>query len=161
MSYRKPLFGLIVFLVISVLLTWTIYLTLGRSVPGHTDKYSAVFTDVSGLQTGDDVRMAGVRVGRVEGIALDGTDAKVTFELQSDQVLYGNTVASVTYQNLIGQRYVGLSMGNFDDPRVLRPGSQIRCSTPSPRSISPDCSTDSSRCSACCGRTRSTTSPRP
>jgi phospholipid/cholesterol/gamma-HCH transport system substrate-binding protein len=125
MSYRKPLLVLVVFLIVSITLTWTVYITLERSVTGETDKYSAVFTDVSGLRVGDDVRMAGVRVGRVDAIDLDGTNAKVSFEVQHGQVLYGNTVASVTYQNLIGQRYLGLSMGDFGDPAVLRPGGQI------------------------------------
>ncbi len=125
MSYRRPLIWLIVFLVVSMLLTLTVYATLQRSVRGGVDHYSAVFTDVSGLRTGDDVRMAGVRVGRVDAIDLAGAAAKVTFEIQRDQALYGNTVASVTYQNLIGQRYVGLSMGDFGDPSALRPGAQI------------------------------------
>ncbi|MQY18839.1 MlaD family protein [Nocardia macrotermitis] len=125
MSYRKPLIWLIMFLTVSILLTWTVYITLARSVSGRTDSYSALFTDVSGLHSGDDVRMAGVRVGRVKTVALQGINAKVTFEVQHDQVLYGNTSASITYQNLIGQRYVGLSLGNYGDPKVLPPGGQI------------------------------------
>jgi phospholipid/cholesterol/gamma-HCH transport system substrate-binding protein len=125
MGYRRPLIVLILFLVVSMGLTWTVYVTLERGVSGDTDKYSAVFTDVSGLQTGDDVRMAGVRVGRVDGIDLDGIHAKVTFEVQRDQVLYTDTIASVTYQNLIGQRYLGLSLGDFGNRRPLRAGARI------------------------------------
>ncbi|WP_280262058.1 MlaD family protein [Nocardia wallacei] len=125
MSYRKPLIGLIVFLVVSIGLTWTMYVTLSRSVSGTTDSYSAIFTDVSGLHPGDDVRMAGVRVGRVQAVDLDGIRAKVTFEVQRDQKLYGNTVASVTYQNLIGQRYLGLSLRDLGDSKTLAPGGQI------------------------------------
>lgn len=47
MSYRKPLIGLIIFLVVSLTLTWTVFNTLQRSVNGSTKSYSAVFTDVS------------------------------------------------------------------------------------------------------------------
>ncbi|MBB5915416.1 phospholipid/cholesterol/gamma-HCH transport system substrate-binding protein [Nocardia transvalensis] len=125
MSYRKPLAGLILFLVVSIGLTWSMYVTLSRSVSGQTETYSAIFTDVSGLHAGDDVRMAGVRVGRVQAVDLDGVRAKVTFEVQRDQPVYGNTAASVTYQNLIGQRYVGLSLRDFGDPRKLPAGGQI------------------------------------
>ncbi|WP_067675380.1 MCE family protein [Nocardia miyunensis] len=125
MSYRKPLAWLIVFLAACVAATWTIYVTLARSVSGQTDTYSAIFTDVSGLHAGDDVRMAGVRVGRVTTVDLDGIHAKVTFAIQHRQKVYGNTAASITYQNLIGQRYVGLSLRAFGDPRVVRPGGQI------------------------------------
>ncbi|WP_067662490.1 MCE family protein [Nocardia miyunensis] len=132
MSYRKPLIGLAVFLAISLALTWTVLVTLQRSVQGSTKSYTAVFTDVSGLTVGDDVRMAGVRVGRVDSIALDGTLARVSFRVQDDQVMYGNTKASITYQNIIGQRYLGLSLGNYNDPRVLPNGGEIPLSHTEP-----------------------------
>ncbi|HEY9312242.1 MlaD family protein [Williamsia sp.] len=122
MSYRKPLIGLIIFLVISIALTWTVFNTLQRSVDGPSTAYSAVFSDVSGLGVGDDVRMAGVRVGRVDSIELDGLVAKVGFRVESDQKIYGNTKASITYENIIGQRYLGLSLGEFGDPSVMGGG---------------------------------------
>jgi len=125
MSYRRPLIRLSLFLVVCCALGWTVLVTLQRGVQGPTTSYSAVFTDVSGLRTGDDVRMAGVRVGRVDSIALDGTTAKVKFRIDSGQAVYGNTKASITYQNIIGQRYLGLSLGEFGDPRVLPAGSEI------------------------------------
>ena len=87
--------------------------------------YAAVFSDVFGLREGDDVRMAGVRVGRVEKIELQGDLAKVSFVVQSDQQLLGPTVASVTYQNIVGQRYLGLSLGNIGEPGPLPAGSVI------------------------------------
>ena len=110
MRYRKSLIGLAVFMAFATV-TWMVFATLQREVAGPTNSYSAVFTDVSGLAPGDDVRVAGVRVGRVDKIELVGTLAKVIFRVQRDQVLYTNTVASVTYQNIIGQRYLGLSAG--------------------------------------------------
>lgn len=125
MSYRKPLIGLSFFLVIAMTLTWMVYLTLQRGVAEETHSYEAVFTDVSGLRAGDDVRMAGVKVGRVASIAVDGTHARVGFEVTRDQTLYGNTLATVTYQNLIGQRYLGLAPDDFGSPEPLEPGAVI------------------------------------
>ncbi|MBY8857062.1 MCE family protein [Nocardia sp. CA2R105] len=125
MSYRRSLLVLVVFVVVSVLLSWTVIVTLERGVSGATTKYSAMFTDVSGLSTGDDVRMAGVRVGRVDSIELNGDLARVGFEIQRDQTLFGTTVVSVTYQNLIGQRYLGLSRGTRGSPAALRAGAVI------------------------------------
>lgn len=125
MSFRRSLAVLIVFLVVSTLVTWTVVVTLERGVSGATHRFSAMFTDVSGLRVGDDVRMAGVRVGRVESIGLAGTLARVGFSVQSDQTLYGNTTVSVTYQNLIGQRYLGLALGAGGSSTALRPGAQI------------------------------------
>lgn len=111
MSYRTPLIGLILFLLVSIALTWPVFVTLQRGVNGATTPYSAVFTDVSGLRVGDDVRMAGVRVGRVDSIELDETVARVAFRIETGQVVYENTQAAITYQNIIGQRYLGLSLG--------------------------------------------------
>jgi phospholipid/cholesterol/gamma-HCH transport system substrate-binding protein len=61
----------------------------------------------------------------VDHIDLDGSLAKVTFRIAKDQVLDRNTLATVTYQNIIGQRYLGLSPGAGDDRTPLTDGAQI------------------------------------
>lgn len=112
MKSSKALLGFSFFAVLATLLTYTIWSTLQRSVPGNTTSYSAVFTDVLGLRIGDDVRMAGVRVGRIDKI--DFTDnyiAKVDFQIEARQHLTDTTKALVRYQNLIGQRYLALAPG--------------------------------------------------
>lgn len=125
MKIRGPLIGLSLFMVVAVAVTWLVYATLRRDVAGPTTPYAAMFTDVYGLREGDDVRMAGVRVGRVDKIELQGKLAKVSFVVQNDQRLFGNTVASVTYQNIVGQRYVGLSLGQTGDTGPLPANSTI------------------------------------
>lgn len=125
MSYRKPLIGLSLFLVVATVASWMVVVTLRREVAGPTNTYSAIFTDVSGLHPGDDVRVAGVRVGRVDRVDLVGTQAKVTFRLQREQTLYDDTIASVTYQNIIGQRYLGLSEGTSQDRTPLADRSEL------------------------------------
>ncbi|TCK00749.1 MCE family protein [Nocardia alba] len=126
MSIRKPLIGFSIFALVSLLVTVVVWNTLARTVDGDTRKYTAIFTDVLGLRPGDDVRMAGVRVGKVETIELDGkNDAKVSFIVQSDQTLFNDTKALVRYQNLIGQRYVALTPGKTPSPKALESGSTI------------------------------------
>jgi phospholipid/cholesterol/gamma-HCH transport system substrate-binding protein len=125
MKFRGPLVGLTLFMVVALTLTWLVYVSLRRDVAGKTAPYTAVFSDVFGLREGDDVRMAGVRVGRVEKIDLDGRLARVSFVVQQEQHLFGNTVASVTYQNIVGQRYLGLSLGKEGNPDRLDPGATI------------------------------------
>jgi phospholipid/cholesterol/gamma-HCH transport system substrate-binding protein len=126
MGYSKPLIGFSLFAVVALVLTWTIWSTLERSVPGDTNKYTTYFSDASGLHKGDDVRMAGVRVGRVAEISLDRNRAEVTFELQTDQTIFSNTQASIRYQNLIGQRYLGLDLVEGSDQQELKPGSTLQ-----------------------------------
>lgn len=125
MSYRTPLIGVSLFVTVAFALLWMTFVTLDRRIDGDTHSYSAVFSDVSGLRAGDDVRMAGVRVGRVDGIELDGTLARVRFQVETDQKLYGDTKASITYQNVIGQRYLGLAKTDHGDPAELAPGAEI------------------------------------
>ncbi|OBI95798.1 MCE family protein [Mycobacterium asiaticum] len=125
MKFRGPLIGLTLFMIVAVTLTWLVYVSLRRDVGGKTSPYAAMFTDVYGLREGDDVRVAGVRVGRVEKVELDGRFAKVSFVLQQEQRVFGNTVASVTYQNIVGQRYLGLSLGHEGSTAQLPPGSTI------------------------------------
>ncbi|MGY1989165.1 MCE family protein [Mycolicibacterium fortuitum] len=121
-----PIVGFVIFVVVAVVLTTLVYGSLRRDTAGPTDAYSALFTDVTGLREGDDVRVAGVRVGRVDTVALDGDIARVMFRLQRDQQIYPHTVVSVRYQNIVGQRYLGL-LGGPRGPadRGLPPGSEL------------------------------------
>ncbi|WP_194832457.1 MCE family protein [Nocardia sp. XZ_19_369] len=131
MSIRKPLIGFGIFALVSILVTVVVWNTLARIVDGDTRSYSATFTDVLGLHEGDDVRMAGVRVGKIEKIELVRDPklrkqvAKVSFVVQRDQTLYDDTKALVRYQNLIGQRYVALAPGKASGPAPLQNNGSI------------------------------------
>ncbi|WP_063051841.1 MlaD family protein [Nocardia arthritidis] len=125
MKSAKALAGFSVFAVVAVALTFTIWSTLQRSVDGDTQRYSAIFSDVLGLRVGDDVRMAGVRVGRVDKIDFtDGYRAQVDFRIDERQHLTTTTKALVRYQNLIGQRYIALTPGR-EAGTVVAPGTRI------------------------------------
>ena len=126
MKLRKIAIGLIAFLLVTSVMTWLVYSTLEREVSGPTTAYSAEFTDVFGLRDGDDVRMAGVRVGRVMRVDLTaGNRAKVDFEVQNDQKLLANTEASIRYQTSVGQRYLDLYPGKTGETAPLPAGSVI------------------------------------
>src|SRR5262249_19275487 len=73
--------------------------------------YKALFTDVTGVLPGDDVRVAGVKVGRVTAVELapDGHTAQLSFTASIP--LTTMTLAKIRYRNLVGQRYVALSEG--------------------------------------------------
>jgi phospholipid/cholesterol/gamma-HCH transport system substrate-binding protein len=118
-----PLAKLLIFAAVTVVLTGLLAQTLGSWGPGGTT-YRARFTDVTGLLVGDDVRISGVRVGRVSGIDLAGTEAEVSFTVD-DQVPLATTVrAKIRYRNLVGQRYLAL-VAAPDGTQRLRPGGLI------------------------------------
>ena len=122
-----------IFTVVTVLLTGMLAATIVNASLGDTAAYHAIFSDVSGLNKGDDVRVAGVRIGQVDGIALvDNKNAEVTFELAADRKLPAATTASVKYRNLVGQRYISLGTDVGDPNAVLRPGTTIPLSRTQP-----------------------------
>ena len=59
---------LTIFMVVTSLATGLLVITIGNVSFGQSTDYKAVFTDVTGLNTGDDVRISGVRVGSVKSI---------------------------------------------------------------------------------------------
>ncbi|MFM9378107.1 MCE family protein [Gordonia sp. VNK21] len=124
-SIRKPLLGFSIFAVVALLLTYLIWSTLERTIDGPTGDFTTTFNDASGLSVGDDVRMAGVRVGRVQSIDLDGDTAKVSFSVLNDQPVYDNTRAAIRYQNLIGQRYLALSLDGQVPGTKLSKGAKL------------------------------------
>lgn len=123
-SVRGALVRLIAFATVAVLIASLLYTTLRDSVSGATNSYTAMFTDASGLNSGDPVRVAGVRVGRVDSVSLDGSLARVRFSVLAEQPVLRNTRVAIRYQNLIGQRYVALLPGK-GQAAPLAPGSRI------------------------------------
>ena len=63
MKTLPSLIKLVVFIVVTVLATGLLAATIGNLRFGGTTSYQALFTDATGLLKGDDVRIAGVRVG--------------------------------------------------------------------------------------------------
>jgi phospholipid/cholesterol/gamma-HCH transport system substrate-binding protein len=123
-SVRKELVKLIAFSLVALAVLWLLWSTLLNVTAGATKTYTADFTDVSGLQEGDNVRIAGVRVGRVETMTLVGTHAEVELSVLADQPVFENTRAVIRYQNLVGQRFVSLVPG-AGPARPLPDGGRI------------------------------------
>lgn len=119
------LLGVVGFALTSLLLTSLVARTLSRSAGGETVRVDAEFRDAAGLRVGDDVRIAGVRVGRVADTRLEDGLAVVTLEVERDQAPDAATTASIDFLNLMGQRYVGLQRGTGPGGRTLGDGDRI------------------------------------
>src|SRR5699024_4416736 len=77
---------------------------------GSAHTYTARFENATRLETGDDVRIAGVNVGSVSDVSVvDRRLAQVDFELDADVAVPADVQAAVKYLNLIGERYLELS----------------------------------------------------
>jgi phospholipid/cholesterol/gamma-HCH transport system substrate-binding protein len=123
---------LLIFIVVTTLATGLLAVTIGNLSFGDSKEYKAVFSDATGVVNGDDVRIAGVKVGNVEDIEIfDQDKAVVTFEVDADSQLTASTVAAIRYRNLVGQRYIALSQG-VGGPSVLQEGATIPLERTSP-----------------------------
>lgn len=121
-----PLTKLIVFTIVTALATGLVALTITNVSLTAKTSYLARFTNVSGLLVGDDVRIAGVKVGSVDSIELvDRRVAQVRFSVDSSQRVPASATASVLYRNLIGQRYLALARTPGPLGRNLAPGGLI------------------------------------
>ncbi|MDJ0340989.1 MlaD family protein [Streptomyces sp. H10-C2] len=127
-----PLVKFSIFAVVTVLATTLLAATIVNIRFTPSDTYKAVFSDVTSLEDGDDIRVAGVRVGQVQDIRIkDRTLAEVTFSVSRDRPLLSGTSAVIRYRSLVGQRYIALTEGAGDGSR-LRPGVTIPLSRTQP-----------------------------
>lgn len=126
---------------VAVCVTFTVYLafTIGNirisklSIFHRNYTLTANFNDVTGLDTGDSVKVAGVIVGKVTSIrVVNGPDtgtgrAQVSFSVDKSVRLPSNTEASIRWRNLLGQRYLYLNPPDAADaaPTVLANGDHI------------------------------------
>ncbi|GAA2106404.1 MCE family protein [Actinomadura alba] len=125
-SLAGPLTKSIIFVVVTVLATAVLAISIANTGVGRTVGYYARFTDVTGLNRGDGVRVAGVRVGQVDRISVvDRRVALVRFSVQADRRLPASATATIKYLNLVGQRYIELAQGVGPVDEDLRPGATI------------------------------------
>lgn len=93
---RATVIKLVIFATVMILVLAGLIVVFSEYRSGDFERYNAAFKDVSGLETGDKVRIAGVEVGRVRGVDLaDGNTADVAFTVASDQVVHKSTEAVV------------------------------------------------------------------
>jgi phospholipid/cholesterol/gamma-HCH transport system substrate-binding protein len=108
----RPLISLAAFVAAGALSAVVVIQTLDVPVGGATTRYSAEFVGVEGLRDGNDVTLAGVRVGKVADVrsTTDGPTsiAAVSFSVRSDVHLPGNITAAIRYGDMLGARYLAL-----------------------------------------------------
>ncbi len=115
------------FVIIGLLCVGYLTIKLGKMELVGNSGYTvyARFTSISGLRSGADIEIAGVKVGRVTGISLDQerTMAVVTLRIQEGVELFEDTFASIRTSGLIGDKYVLLTPGGSGD--LLEDGDDI------------------------------------
>ena len=125
-SIAGPLIKSVIFIAVTATLTAILGISIAHTGVSGTTGYQAVFSDVTGLTAGDDVDIAGVRVGDVTSISVYQRNlALVGFAVQSGRELPASVTATIRYLNLVGQRYIELGQGAGPPGSVLSPGGTI------------------------------------
>ncbi len=129
----SDLVKLVIFVVVTTLATSVLVVIIGNISFGGTKEFKAEFVDATGVVKGDDVRVAGVKVGSVQGIEIvDQTRALVTFDVAENTPMNEATFATIRFRNLVGQRYISLTQEIGDSSAELEEGSTIPVARTSP-----------------------------
>ncbi len=75
---------------------------------GGGDTYYANFAEAGGIKVGDEVRIAGVRVGAVESIELDGDQVRVGFRIKTDSQFGPTSRADLKVKTLLGDMFLAV-----------------------------------------------------
>ena len=92
----------------------------------------ADFVSVAGIKLGDPIEIAGVRIGKVEGLTLADDRARLTLRVSDGVKLQEDVIASVRARGLIGDKFIMVTPGASD--KIIAPGGKIR-ETDSPPDI--------------------------
>ncbi len=75
---------------------------------GGGDTYHAAFSEAGGLKANDEVRIAGVRVGKVQKVDLEGDHVRVEFQVDKGVEFGSTTSAAIKVKTLLGAMYLSL-----------------------------------------------------
>lgn len=118
---RNPIpIGITSLLVIGLVLVAAIY-SDDLPVIGGGTTYSAEFREAAGIQPDDEVRIAGIKVGTVSDVELDGDRVVVSFKVK-DAWVGDRSRADIKIKTLLGQKFLSVEP---DGEAVLDPDNRI------------------------------------
>jgi phospholipid/cholesterol/gamma-HCH transport system substrate-binding protein len=119
---RNPVKVGAVSLAVLVLVMLTAFKAQDLPLIGGGDTYYADFSEAGGLKADDEVRIAGVRVGKVTDVTLDHGHVKVAFKIKGDAAFGSTTRASIKVKTLLGAMFLSLEPAG---PGQLAKGGEI------------------------------------
>jgi phospholipid/cholesterol/gamma-HCH transport system substrate-binding protein len=124
------------FFLLGVALVWVTFETLsdGKLFEERSHTLIAGFDDLRQLKTGDEVRLAGVKVGSVKLTRLAGRRAEAVLQVDPKVAIANDAVATIVMAGLIGGNYIAIDMGSPGAP-PLPDGAEIKTE------VSPDLNT--------------------
>ena len=115
------------FFLLGLALTWVTFQTLSDGKVFRDKGYVLIagFESLKELKQGDEVRMAGVKIGSVETTRLAGRRAEAVLRIDPKVEIKSDAAASIVMAGLIGTNYIGIDLGSPGAP-PLRDGAEIQ-----------------------------------
>ena len=115
------------FFLLGLALAWITFESLNGGRIFKQQGYSLVagFANLKGLKTGDEVRMAGVKVGAVKLTRLAEHRVEALITIEPGTKIPNDAVASVEQSSLLGSNYLGVTFGTPTNP-LLKDGDEIK-----------------------------------
>jgi phospholipid/cholesterol/gamma-HCH transport system substrate-binding protein len=131
-NLRGVIWRLAIFATVCVFFTFAMFAVFAQLRFQSENTYNAEFTNVTGLEEGQFVRVAGVEVGKVKKITVTAANtALVEFSADPSVVLTEGSRAVIRYDDLIGGRYLALEEG-VGSVNKVNPGGTIPLANTSP-----------------------------
>ena len=116
-----------IFIIVGLVCFSYLAITVGGVSWFEDETYSvkARFNSISGLKKGASVEIAGVKIGKVEDIILDGGEyeAEIRLSLNKNIELQDDSIASIRTAGIIGDRFVNIKPGGSEE--IIEPGGMI------------------------------------
>ncbi|MBI4626210.1 MAG: MCE family protein [Verrucomicrobia bacterium] len=127
MNNTAQTFRVGLFFLLGLALIWVTFETLSGGKIFKQDGYTIIagFESLKELKEGDEVRLAGVKIGAVERTRLAGRRAEAVLRINPDVQIKNDATATIVMAGLLGTNYIGIDLGTTGAP-ALREGAEIR-----------------------------------
>ena len=118
--------GIFVLAALAILVVSSLWLLGSSAIVGERTKYHVLLDDAGGVEVGDRVRLAGVSVGRIQGIVLrpdDDWPVLLEIDIKSDVSLHQGTTATLSTIGLMGATFLQLVPGPSEAPTLAAGGT--------------------------------------
>ena len=102
---------------------------VGGAAPANANRYVLLLDSALGLTEDNAVAVAGVKVGIVDEIRVDGRRARITVAIAPDVAVHADARAALRQRTLLGEKYVDLDPGAEPAP-LLAPGAVLQDNIP-------------------------------
>ena len=110
--------GLLVLLVASYFLYYAYNVTQEHNLDAaHQYNLYAKFDRIEGINVGGDVKLAGIKIGKIISLDLDKSSYQAVLKLGIDNevVLPSDTSAEISSNGLLGEKYISITPGSDDE----------------------------------------------